>query len=179
MRPFLLFLIVFGAYDSSAQETLPVKLPTTHIVLMLPDSSWHSSHETDTAKGIYFFKRNPVIDSQDRSIIPAIMVFVEDATKYEGDLVTFSVNKLAKFAHRGIHMDEAMFPINKDCPLTYKNGMVEKCSYTDQNIQHRIYMIFLIDKQNHGIQMYLDMTKSIGKKYEDEFVDVIRSITEK
>jgi hypothetical protein len=56
--------------------------------------------------------------------------------------------------------------------------MLEKCSYTDQNIEHRIYMIFLIDKQNHGIQIYLDMTKSIGKKYEDEFVDVIRSIKE-
>jgi hypothetical protein len=82
MRPSLLFLIILGAYDSSAQETLPVKLPTTNIVLMLPDSNWHSSHETDTAKGVYFFKRNPVIDSQDRSIIPAIMAFVEETTVF-------------------------------------------------------------------------------------------------
>ncbi|HEV3411142.1 MAG TPA: hypothetical protein VG101_01635 [Puia sp.] len=178
MRPFLLLLIVFAPYASPAQEKLPVKIPKTHIALQLPDSNWYASHETDTAKGIYFYKRNPVIDSEGRSIIPAIMVFVEDATRYDGDVITFAAAKLGQFSNRGIRIDQIMIHSTKDCPLKYKNGLLEICSYTDNNIDHRIYMIFLMDKEKHGFQIYLDMTKSIGKKYEDEFQDVIRSIKE-
>jgi hypothetical protein len=56
----------------------------------------------------------------------------------------------------------------KHSPLNFPKHTLSYCSRTATGIP-----------QNHGIQIYLDMTKSIGKKYEDEFVDVIRSITEK
>jgi hypothetical protein len=101
--PLSLFLIF--------QLTTPIRIPQSHIQLQLPDDNWHPSAETDTAHGINFFKRNPVTDAKGRQIIPAIMVFVEDAKKYNGDIVTFSGVKRAPFMKQDLgrkYEDELM-----------------------------------------------------------------------
>ncbi|GGA88810.1 hypothetical protein [Puia dinghuensis] len=178
MRPFLSLLLLLLSLHGFCQQPVTVNLPNSHITLQLPNDKWKPSAETDSTRGIYFFKRKPVTDPHGRAIIPAIMLFVEDARKFHGDIVEFSINKRAQFQGRGVKTDTTMFPTNKGFPLTYQDALLMRCSYTSNGLDHVLYMIHIIDKHNEAIQFYLDMTKDLGEQYEKEFQTTIRSIRE-
>lgn len=106
------------------------------------------------------------------------MVFVENAKQYKGDVVTFSINKRAPFMQRGLSIDTTLFQRDKDYPLKSKNALFMKASYEQNGVPHIMYMIHLIDKHDEGVQVYLDMTRDLGKQYDDELMSTVRSITE-
>lgn len=161
-----------------AQQTPDIHIPGHHLSFQLPNDSWAASAETDSAQGKYFFKRQPVQDANGHAIIPAIMLFVEDAGKYNSDIVVFSVNKRAPFTKQGVRIDQTLFPDDKDYPLTSKNAIFMKASYTAAGLPHTLYMIHMIDGHKEAIQLYLDMTADLGEAYEKELLTTIRSFRE-
>lgn len=149
-----------------------------NMFLKLPNSDWSLSDKTDGEFAQYTFKRLPVTDKNGREIIPAIMVFIEDASKYKQDVTLFSITKSKPFMDKGVEIEETLTQENSNFPLNYKNAYFMKCSYSANGLPHILYMIHIINKENKGIQIYLDMTKEIAPDYESEFWSTIKSIKE-
>ncbi|MBS1503040.1 MAG: hypothetical protein JST32_13315 [Bacteroidetes bacterium] len=79
----------------------------------------------------------------------------------------------------GVTTNRMLIQDDKDYPLTYRNAIFVDGKYTSRGIEHVIYLIYIIDKHDNGIQVYLDMTKEVAGVYGQEFWDVIHSIKEK
>lgn len=176
MKFLIALSFLFFSLTAVCQIPEVFRIPRTGISLQLPNDKWKPSAETDSSQGVFFFKREPIKDTHNRSIIPAIMVFVEDAKKYNEDLILFSTEKQMSLRKRGLDIDTMQIPTDKGCPLTYRNGIFFKGSYTQNGIAHIMYLIYLIDKEKHGIQLYLDMTADLGGQYEEELLATIRSV---
>jgi hypothetical protein len=56
--------------------------------------------------------------------------------------------------------------------------MLITASYSDKGLGHILYMVYIITKEDKGIQLYMDMTKDIADKYEQEFWTTLQSIKE-
>jgi hypothetical protein len=150
-----------------------------NMYIRMPNAEWQLTNGPDGKIVQYIFKRSAIKDSDGRQIIAAIIVYVEDATKYKQDVTLYSIEKRMQFQGRGIKVEKVYIHENKDYPLTYKNGYLTTCSYTDSNgLDHILHMIHIINKDNIGIQVYMDMTKSIAAEYEKEFWITMRSLEE-
>lgn len=149
-----------------------------NMFLKLPNSDWSLTEKIDGELAQYYFKRSPIIDKNGLEIIPAIMVFVEDASEFKQDVTLYSILKRKPLMEQGIQIEETLIQDNENYPLTYKNAYFVKCSYTSNGLDHIFYMIHIINKENKGIQIYLDMTKDIVADYESEFWTTIKSISE-
>jgi hypothetical protein len=176
MKSLLLLVSLHCASVGFCQQPIAFAIPKYHIRFELPNDKWAPAPETDSSKGIYFFKREEVKDSHDRFIIPAIMLYIEDASKYHQDVVEFSITKQIPFRKRGLTTDTMLIQTKKGYPLTYRNGVFWKTSYTANGIDHILYMAHIIDKHDQGIQLYLDMTKDLGDQYEKELLTTIHSL---
>jgi hypothetical protein len=154
------------------------QIPEANMSLQLPNDEWKLAQRSNAGQVSYIFKRNPITDDQGNAIIPAIMVFVEDAKKYEKDVTLYSITKRLPFRSKGLKIDTTLIQSNKNYPLTYKNAYFMKASYTENGLAHILYMIHIINNDDKGIQIYLDMTTAITDKYEQEFWTTIRSIKE-
>jgi hypothetical protein len=163
---------------SPATQGTGYEIPEARMTLTLPNQKWKLATHSDTGPAEYVFKREPITDSSGRQIIPAIMVYVEDAEKYQQDVTLFSITKSGPFLQRGVKIDQTLIQSKKEYPLTYKNAFFIKASYTQGGLAHILYMIHIINKGNKGIQVYLDMTKELEEKYGQEFWTTIRSIRE-
>lgn len=150
-------------------------IPEAKMILKLPNSKWSLA---DQKEGEYIFKREPIKNKNGLDIIPAIMVYIEDASDYEQDVTLYTIGKQRVFKSKGVNIDTMLIQDSDDYPLTYKNAYFIKSSYTSQGLDHIFFMIHIINKDNKGIQIYLDMTKDIAKDYEQEFWTTIRSIKE-
>jgi antitoxin component YwqK of YwqJK toxin-antitoxin module len=146
--------------------------------IKLPNTEWTLTEKIEGGLTQYYFNRTAIIDKNGLEISPAIMLFVEDASKYEGDVTLYSVWKRKSFMEKGIKIEETLIHENEDYPLSYKNAYFMKCSYTSNDLDHIFYMIHIITKENKGIQLYLDMTKDIAPDYESEFWKTIKSLRE-
>src|SRR5215813_5404075 len=117
MRISFALMLLFSYLHTFSQQPSTITIPHTILHLQLPNDKWKPAPNCDTAAGTLTFKREPVADSQNRSIIPAIMVFVEDAKQYEDDITIFSINKQAAFQERGVKLGKIQFGSGKGCPL--------------------------------------------------------------
>jgi antitoxin component YwqK of YwqJK toxin-antitoxin module len=172
-------------YDDEQGNLLGTnKFKTDYIIeeakmfLKLPNTNWNLTDKIDGELTQYYFKRSPIIDKNGMEIVPAIMVFVEDASKYKQDVTLYSIWKRKPFLEKGIKIEETLIQDNENYPLTYKNAYFIKCSYSSNGLDHIFYMIHIINKENKGIQIYLDMTKDIATEYESELWTTIKSIKE-
>ncbi len=147
------------------------------LIFVLPNNQWKLA-VYDSVKNGYVFKRTPITDSAGRQIIPAISIYSQDATAYKQNVTLFSIKKMKPFLQAGVKDLTFLIQENKDYPLTFKNAIFVKGNYSENNVEHIIFMIYIIDKFDTGIQVYLDMTKSISAKYESEFWTTIRSLKE-
>jgi hypothetical protein len=148
------------------------------LIIKMPNSKWTL---TDYKKGKlaqYIFKRESIIDSQGGEIIPAIMVYVEDAKSYEQDVTVYAIMKQKPLMENGVKIDKILTQNDTDYPISYTNSYFYKCHYNDNGMDHILYMIFIINKDNQGIQLYMDMTQDIAGEYEKEFIEAIKSIKE-
>jgi len=176
----VLLLICFAcisidkATASASSDTIQKK--QFPCIFELPNNEWNLV--IDNPPKQYLFKRSPATDSTGRQIIPAIMLYSEDATSYKGDIAIFCSKKIQPFLDRGVKVPRILSWNVKDYPLTFKNALFAKGEYTSAGLDHIIYMIYIIDKHNKGIQVYLDMTKNIAPKYEPEFWKTIKSLKE-
>ena len=175
---------VWKYYDEQGNLLGTNEFKTDYIIeeanmfLRLPNTDWNLTDKVDGDLTQYYFKRSPITDKNGMEIVPAIMVFVEDASKYEQDVTLYSIWKRKPFMEKGIKIEETLIQDNENYPLTYKNAYFMKCSYSTNGLDHIFYMIHIINKENKGIQIYLDMTKDIATEYESEFWTTIKSIKE-
>jgi len=170
-------------YFSESEEILGTNLFKTEykileasMFLKLPNDEWNLAHQSNGGTTQYIFKRNEITDSNGRKIVPAIMLYIEDATKYNGDATLFSINKRTPFMEKGIKINTTLIQSNAAYPLNYKNGMFMKATYSANEEEHIFYMIHFITDNNKGVQLYMDMTKDIAGEYESEFWTTIKSI---
>jgi hypothetical protein len=122
----------------------------------------------------YIFKREEIEDTDGRQIIPAVMLYIQDASNYD-DLILFSSQKKAAFVSNGVKVEEILTHESKDYPLRHKNSLFYKCTYNN-GLDHVLYMIHIMTEDKKGIQLLLDMTKSIAAECEDEFISILESI---
>lgn len=154
------------------------EIPEAGMFLRLPNDEWSLSDHSGKQLVQYIFKRNEIIDSKGLAIIPAIMIYIEDASYYNQDLVLYSMQKRLQFTGKNIKIGKKiLIPDDKDFPFpSFKNAMVIPASYTDNGTEHILYMVYIITMDNKGIQLYMDMTADIAKDYEEEFWITLRSI---
>jgi len=170
----LLSLNIFGQVDK-----YKFAITEGNLTLNMPNEKWQLS---DSLKGNlvqYIFKRDEIIDCDGQEIVPAIMIYIDDASAYKKDIVSFALNKQQPIMQNNVKIDSIQIKDeNAAYPLSMNNSIFYKCHYTSSSITHILYMIFIINKKDIGIQIYMDMTKSIADEYEKEFISVIRSIIE-
>jgi len=161
-------------HKNAGMQTDPgVPLP---FIMKLPNSQWHLA--VNEAPGHYIFKREPIKDAEGRDIIPAIMIYVEDASEYKQDVSLFWSRKMQPLTDNGVKVGKVLIQQDKDYPLSFKNAVFVTGTYTDSGVAHIIYMIYIIDKHNKGIQVYLDMTSELQAQYGQEFWTTVRSLKE-
>jgi len=152
------------------------EIPEANMFLKLPNDEWYLAHQSSTGTTQYIFKRNEITNSEGQKIVPAIMLYIEDVTKYNGDATLFSINKRTPFIEKGIKINTTLIQSNEDYPLSYKNGYFMKATYLSNGEKHIFYMIHFITSNNKGVQLYLDMTEDIADEYETEFWTTIKSL---
>jgi len=146
--------------------------------IMMPNDNWFLASKSTDGTVKYVFKRSPIVDSKGIDIIPAMMLFIDDARSYKNDISTFSIQKRQAFNGKGIKIEKTLTYLDKDFPATFKNSMVLKGSYDDNGMEHILYMVFMINKLGQGIQLYMDMTSDIAPRYENEFLATMRTLRE-
>ena len=183
-----LILLIFLVNSNLAKNNFPSQIQTENksdtsltkdlpILIQLPNSEWNTV--VKKSPSIYIFKRNAIIDSAGRSIVPAIMVYFEDPTGIDKDVVIFTSKKMQPFLDRGVKVPKILNWENKDYPLIPKNALFMRGEYTSNGLNHIIFMIYIIDKHEKAFQIYMDMTTELTAKYESEFWSTIHSINEK
>jgi len=158
------------------------QLDEAGLFIKLPNSYWSLADKRSGVKTQYVFRREAVIDSVGRPITPSMMVYIEDASQYKQDVTQFSIEKQTPIKEQGVETEEMLTQENDaNYPLSIKNSYIFKCHYYDGSsakLEHLLYMVYIITRENKGIQIYMDMTKSIAPEYEDEFISTIKSIRE-
>ena len=117
---------------------------------------------------IYVFKRDPVLDSSNRNVIPNAAVIIEKIDP-KTDVVTYSVNKRAN----GFFDVIQMFT-HEDGTINYLNAVGYKGTYTDA-LSHTVYVVHAIH-EDKGIQIILDTTTETFPAIDNEFLQVLKSI---
>jgi antitoxin component YwqK of YwqJK toxin-antitoxin module len=149
------------------------------LFLQLPNDEWFLADYADNDLTHYIFKRNEITAPNGQAIIPAIMLYIEDAKDYEQDLILYSLQKRLAFSNMNIKIDKILIPTEKEFPFSsFENAMIITASYSNNGVDHILYMTYIINKDNKGIQLYMDMTKDIADKYEEEFWTTLQSIKE-
>ena len=169
LRLALLFYAIFLAnYTNAADSTYFFK--EANIKINVPDSVWHMQPRQQR-KGyiIYSFKRDPIIDSLNRSIIPNIAVIIEKISP-KTDVVTYSINKRAKM---NIKVTQTF--IDGDGIINFINAVGYKGSYVDGNsLTHIVYVVHAINGDK-GIQLILDTTSETFSLVNPDFLAVLKS----
>jgi hypothetical protein len=149
-----------------------------NMLIQMPNDNWNLTNKDEGSVSSYIFKRNSITDSEGREIIPAIMIYVEDASKYDQDVTTYSITKRLQFQGRGITVEKILSYESPEYPISYKNSYLTICNYSDNGLRHILYMIHIINSDNKGIQIYMDMTQDLVDGYASEFWNAMKSIKE-
>jgi hypothetical protein len=159
----IIFLLTFSLYS---QEIIT----SAKLTINLPNDKWSLNNKTDqNGTQVYIFKREPIIDSIGRQIIPNIAVIVEDIDP-NLDVVTYSAFKRSKTPFNVLKVF-----IHGDGYIDFKNAIGYKGTYTDRIGDHTIYMVYLINNKK-GIQMIFDVLTCIFKETDPEFLSTLKSI---
>ncbi len=165
----LLFYPIFLANNSNAADSTYF-FKEANIKINVPNSVWHlQPSQEKNSYIIYSFKRDPIVDSLDRSIIPNIAVIIEKVSP-RTDVVTYSINKRAKM---NIHVEQTF--VKGDGIINFINAVGYKGSYVDGNSQkHIVYVIHAINGDK-GIQLILDTTSETFLLVNPDFLSVLES----
>jgi hypothetical protein len=171
----LIIIILILTIQQSIVQSTDFNLKEAKMSIRMANSEWRLAKK---GEGNYIFKRNVITDDKGREIVPAIMIYIEDASEYNQDVTNYSLDKRLQFQGKGITVDKILIHESEGYPLSYKNSYLTMCSYKDNGLDHILYMIHIINKDNKGIQIYMDMTKSVADKYSQEFWTTMKSIKE-
>lgn len=149
----------------------------------LPSEKWsfrqHEGNET-IGKEMYLYKREPIIDSKNRPVIPNIGISFTRVPE-DLDVLTYFANiKIA--LHRDLnynsYIDKDMFNPNN---FNLKNavGHMGTLTYPDDiypgDIEHTVVMVHAIHN-GIGIQITMDITTELYEVVEEEFKYVLKTL---
>ena len=106
------------------------------------------------------------------------MIFIEDASSYNQDVITYSMQKRLAFRNKNLEFESIIPSSDEKCPLKIKNSLVMKARYSEKGFDHIFYMVYFITKSGKGIQLYMDMTKELEREYETEFINTLQRLKE-
>lgn len=169
MKNLLLFILLFlGTFQLLAQSFL---INETKLAIEMPNEDWKlADTQTNGDKKVYYFKRTPITDSQNRQVIPNISIIVE--SNQGMDVVTYSAMKRIEMPFEVL---EVFIPANIN--MEYENAIGYKGVYDDKFGAHKIYVIFLNNKKK-GLRIICDVTEELFDQVEPEFLDALTSINE-
>ena len=169
LRLAIAFFFLCHAGELRAADSVYV-FTEAHLKASLPGSHWHlKPRQTQNGMTIYVFKRDPILDSSGRKIIPNFAVIIEPIDP-KTDVVTYSVNKRANNA---FHVTE-MFNYEEG-PIKIVNAVCYKGTYTDA-MTHIVYVIHGINGSK-GFQIILDTTTETFAAMDAEFQGILKSIS--
>lgn len=134
-----IFLLLTYAKELHANDSVYV-FKEANIKLNIPNSHWHlQPKQEQNGFIIYVFKRDPVLDSSNRNIIPNAAVIIESISP-KTDVVTYSTNKRA-----GAAFEVTQMFIHDDGIIDFLNAVGYKGTYAhnvDNNtINHTVYVV--------------------------------------
>lgn len=141
------------------------------ISFQLPNEKWElkSKHETNGFK-VYIYKREPIIDKDNRSIIPNIGFLIEDINDDSLDVVNFSIIKRSATP---FEVKEVF--IHGDKRLDFENAIAYKAIYKDKIGDHTIFVVHLINNKK-GVQIIMDVLTVVFPEIEKEFLIALKSL---
>jgi antitoxin component YwqK of YwqJK toxin-antitoxin module len=175
---------VWKYYDENGnlEHTVEYKtdyiIPEANIFIKLPNSNWSLAEKVEEKVNGYIFKRQSITAPNGMEIIPAIMLYTEDASEFEGNIILYSGFKRRVFSNVGMKINQILTHNNDDYPLDLKNSIIYETNYTLNGSEHYFLMVHIITQENVGIEIYLDMTENIANEYKHEFWNALKSIKE-
>lgn len=152
------------------------KIKEASILFDLPNKEWElKSTQSNNGTTAYFYKRTPIVDSANRSVIPNIAVIVE-SIPVSTNLIAYSAQKrvLVPFDVKDVFTYE-----KENTKINYENAIGYEGVYKDKSgLDHTVYVLHLINGKK-GIQMIFDITSELFEKYKSEFLETIKSIRKK
>ena len=139
----------------------------------LDNSIWYfHSHNYDENKrsGVLLYKREPIIDTENREIIPAISIIyelLEDTT----DIINYSSQYRLKYSKMMNYENSFIYTGGQ---LKYKNAIGFLFNYHEK-IEHKVHWVFMLDGLS-GIQILSDATKSVYPIVESDFYEFSKSV---
>ena len=167
----LTFILLTISTRGARKSELSHELREAKIKIDLPNESWFlADRQENRGMTIYYFKREPIEDSEGRQIIPNMSVIVEGVSK-DLDAVTYSLLKRSK---ANFEVLEVYTPDGGQ--IEFKNAVGYKGKYTDQGgLDHTIYVVHGINGKK-GLQFICDVTTNILDQVESEFLVTLKSI---
>ncbi len=159
-------IILLFSLASYSQELIS----EAKLTINLPNDKWTLNNKADeNGMQAYIYKREPIIDSLNRSIIPNIAVVVEDIDP-NLDVVTYSALK-----RNQTPFDITKVFIHDDGYISFKNAIGYKGLYSDDIGDHIVYMVYLINNKK-GVQVIFDSLSCLYKEVDPEFLLTLKSI---
>lgn len=163
----VVFLLLSHLGTAYAQDSVYV-FEEAKIKLDIPNPHWHLQPKQEkNGYAIYVFKRDPVMDSSGRNIIPNAAVIIEKVQP-KTDVILYSVNKRANGG-----FDVTKVFSHEDGTISYLNAVGYKGTYTDQ-IDHTVYVVHAINGDK-GIQIILDTSTGTFGTMDAEFLQILKS----
>jgi hypothetical protein len=167
-KTIIFITLIFTFLKVECQESIP----EAKLKFNLPNKHWklNAKESPNTGTVIYSYKREPILNAANVSIIPNITFIIEDLPYDNIDIIGYSIMK-----RENVPMKILETFTNTDKRLKLKNAVAYKAIYKDP-LEHTIYIIHLIN--NHkGIQVFMDITSDSFKIYENEFIKSMESLS--
>jgi hypothetical protein len=150
---------------------LTQELKEAKIKIDLPNDSWFlADKQENNGMTVYYFKRQPIEDNEERKIIPNISVIIEDVDK-DLDAVTYSALKRSR-----VNFEVLEVFTHESGQIKFQNAIGYKGKYVDKGgLDHTIYIVHGINGKK-GLQFICDVTTNILDKVENEFLVTLKSI---
>lgn len=162
----ILLTLTLNIFFGNGQELIE----EAKISIKLPNDSWELKNKVDqNGIQVYFFKREPIIDSIGREVIPNISIIVEDVNN-NLDVVTYSALKRSQVKFKVIEVF-----IHEDELIDFKNAVGYKGKYNDQFGEHTVYIVHAINN-NKGLQIIFDVLTGLFDNLDSEFKITLKSI---
>jgi hypothetical protein len=138
--------------------------------LELPNDKWELKDKVEqNGMQIYFFKREPIIDSLGNEVIPNISVIVENVSK-KLDVVSYSMLKRGQ-----VNFEVIDVFIHDSGLIDFKNAVGYKGKYNDKHGEHTVYVIHAINNKK-GLQIFFDVLTGLFDDLDEEFKLTLKSI---
>lgn len=168
---FAILLSLLHVIFAQNEKVSTILIKEAGIYIDLPNPAWkNTSRDENNGRIVYWFKREPITDGQDKQIIPNIGIIIEDIDD-KTDVITYSIGKRGQTP-----FDVVGTFIHGDGEINFRNAVGYKGIYKDKaSLSHTVFVIHAINRKK-GIQIILDTTKDTFSKMEKEFLFVLRSI---